>query len=248
MPRTVNVNYVTKEVKILLHDSETESLAAATAIAAAESAQEAKDVVVDNLQDSLDAIDAKTETEKTEIATLGQEYVDSASQKVGEANTILTAIRNEYGYPFTATTVADMTDTTKIYVYTGSETGYTNGNWYYYDGSAWVSGGIYNAVAFTTDTTLTVSSAAADAQVVGDKFTESTWLTYDENKLENSTYTMVVQVNGKVRGKIEVDSDTSKEDMEKLAMEIDNVKVFTEGKEIVKTIVVPKKLVNIVVK
>lgn len=83
---------------------------------------------------------------------------------------------------------------------------------------------------------------------LGDKFTDSTWLTYDENKLENSTYTMVVQVNGKVRGKIEVDSDTSKEDMEKLAMEIDNVKVFTEGKEIVKTIVVPKKLVNIVVK
>ena len=83
---------------------------------------------------------------------------------------------------------------------------------------------------------------------LGDKFTDSNWLTYDENKLENSTYTMVVQVNGKVRGKIEVDSDTSKEDMEKLAMEIDNVKVFTEGKEIVKTIVVPKKLVNIVVK
>ena len=136
MPRTVNVNYVTKEVKILLHDSETESLAAATAIAAAESAQEAKDVVVDNLQDSLDAIDTKTETgkaeldnyteiQKAEISTLGQGYVD-------EANTILTAIRNEYGYPFVASTVADMTDPTKIYVYTGSENGYTNGNWYYY--------------------------------------------------------------------------------------------------------------------
>ena len=178
MPRTVNVNYVTKEVKILLHDSETESLAAATAIAAAESAQEAKDVVVDNLQDSLDAIDAKTETEKTEldgytetkkteIATLGQGYVDSASQKVDEANTILTAIRNEYGYPFTAATAADMTDATKIYVYTGSETGYTNGNWYYYDGTAWVSGGVYNAVAFDTDKALSISGAAADAEATG---------------------------------------------------------------------------------
>ena len=178
MPRTVNVNYVTKEVKILLHDSETESLAAATAIAAAESAQEAKDVVVDNLQDSLDAIDAKTETEKTElndyteakkteITTLGQGYVDSASQKVDEANTILAAIRNEYGYPFTAATAADMTDTTKIYVYTGSETGYTNGDWYYYNGSAWVSGGVYNATAFDTDPTLTISGAAADAKPTG---------------------------------------------------------------------------------
>ena len=83
---------------------------------------------------------------------------------------------------------------------------------------------------------------------LGDKFTDSTWVTYDENKLENSTYTMVVQVNGKVRGKIEVDTNTTEDDMKSLAMEIENVKVFTEGKDIVKTIVVPKKLVNIVVK
>lgn len=181
MPRTVNVNYVTKEVKILLHDSETESLAAATAIAAAAEAQEAKDVVVDNLQDSLDAIDAKTEEEKSEldgyteekkaeVSTVGQGYVDSASQKVDEANTILTAIRNEYGYPFTAATAADMTDTSKIYVYVGNETGYTNGNWYYNNGTAWVSGGVYNSTAFDTDTTLTISGAAADAKVTGDKF------------------------------------------------------------------------------
>ena len=178
MPRTVNVNYVTKEVKILLHDSETESLAAATAIAAAAEAQEAKDVVVDNLQDSLDAIDAKTEEEKSEldgyteekkaeVSTVGQSYVDSASQKVTEANTILSAIRNEYGYPFTAATAADMTDTSKIYVYVGNETGYTNGNWYYNNGTAWVSGGVYNSTAFTSDTTLTISGAAADSATVG---------------------------------------------------------------------------------
>ena len=59
---------------------------------------------------------------------------------------------------------------------------------------------------------------------------------------------MVVQVNGKVRGKIEVSTDTSKEEMEALAKEIDNVKVHTDGHEIVKVVVVPKKLVNIVIK
>ena len=59
---------------------------------------------------------------------------------------------------------------------------------------------------------------------------------------------MVVQVNGKVRGKIEVDQNTSKEEMEKLAQEIDNVKKNIDGKEIVKMITVPGKLVNIVVK
>ena len=83
---------------------------------------------------------------------------------------------------------------------------------------------------------------------LGDKFTDSNWIEYDKNKLENKTYTMVVQVNGKVRGKIEVSTDTTEEKMKELASSIDNVKIFTEKKEIVKVIVVPKKLVNIVVK
>ena len=76
---------------------------------------------------------------------------------------------------------------------------------------------------------------------------ESSWPSYDKDKLENNTYTMVVQVNGKVRGKIEVATDTKEEEMKKLALEIENVKNFTNGKEVVKIIVVPKKLVNIVV-
>ena len=74
------------------------------------------------------------------------------------------------------------------------------------------------------------------------------WPTYDESKLVEETFEMVVQVNGKVRGKIEVQMNTTKEDMERLALEIENVKVHTEGKEIVKIITVPKKLVNIVIK
>ena len=61
-----------------------------------------------------------------------------------------------------------MTDTSLIYVYTGSESGYTNGNWYYHNGSSWVSGGVYNSTAFTTDTTLSISGAAADAAACGD--------------------------------------------------------------------------------
>ena len=83
---------------------------------------------------------------------------------------------------------------------------------------------------------------------LGEELYKSSWPTYDDSKLESDTYELVVQVNGKVRGKIEVSSDTSKEEMEELAKSIDNVKVFIDGKEIVKVITVPKKLVNIVVK
>lgn len=83
---------------------------------------------------------------------------------------------------------------------------------------------------------------------LGEPLCNSTWPTYDEAKIVDATYEMVVQVNGKVRGKIEVSTDTSKEDMETLAKEIDNVRTHIDGKEIIKVIVVPKKLVNIVVK
>ncbi|MBQ9024633.1 MAG: leucine--tRNA ligase [Bacilli bacterium] len=84
--------------------------------------------------------------------------------------------------------------------------------------------------------------------VFGGNLIDDKWPIYDESKLVEDTYEMVVQVNGKVRGKITVSTDTSDDDMKKLAKEIDNVKTHIEGKEIVKEIVVPKKLVNIVVK
>jgi len=83
---------------------------------------------------------------------------------------------------------------------------------------------------------------------LGPALCESIWPTYDENKLENSTFTMVVQVNGKVRGKIEISKDTTKEEMEQSALNLENVKVHIEGKEIVKIITIPKKIVNIVIK
>ena len=73
------------------------------------------------------------------------------------------------------------------------------------------------------------------------------WPTFDDTKTINKTYEMVVQVNGKVRGKIEVSTDTKDEEMKKIAKEIENVKNNIEGKTIIKEIVVPKKLVNIVV-
>ena len=79
----------------------------------------------------------------------------------------ITALQGAVGSPLKASTVSAMTDTSKIYVYTGSESGYTNGNWYYYNGSSWVSGGVYNSVAIETDTTLSVSGMPADAGAVG---------------------------------------------------------------------------------
>ena len=81
-----------------------------------------------------------------------------------------------------------------------------------------------------------------------DTIAYETWPTYDEEKTKEEMFEMVVQVNGKVRGKISVSMDTPKEEMESLAKELENVKRHIENKEIVKVITVPKKLVNIVIK
>lgn len=75
----------------------------------------------------------------------------------------------QIGAPYIATTVAGMTDKTRVYVYQGSESGYTSGNWYYWNGSAWTPGGTYNSAAVDTDKTLTQSDKPADSAIVGKK-------------------------------------------------------------------------------
>lgn len=65
------------------------------------------------------------------------------------------------GAPIVVASTSAMTDTAQIYVLS------TDGNWYYHNGSTWVAGGVYGAVA--TDTTLTQTGAAADAKAVGDE-------------------------------------------------------------------------------
>ena len=74
------------------------------------------------------------------------------------------------------------------------------------------------------------------------------WPKYEESLAKTSTITLVVQINGKVKDKIEVDAETSKEDLEKVALNSSRIKELTVDKQIVKVIVVPGKLVNIVVK
>ena len=77
---------------------------------------------------------------------------------------------------------------------------------------------------------------------------EEKWCEWDENLAKASKITLVVQVNGKVKDKLEVDEDTDNETLKQIALSTDKIKELTQGKEIVKTIVVPKKLVNIVIK
>jgi leucyl-tRNA synthetase len=73
------------------------------------------------------------------------------------------------------------------------------------------------------------------------------WPEVDESALVQDTIEMVIQVNGKVRGKMQVPADASREECQALALQVDNVQKFVDGKPLRKVIVVPGKLVNIVV-
>ena len=77
---------------------------------------------------------------------------------------------------------------------------------------------------------------------------ESTWPVYDESKTVETTKEIAVQVNGKVRGTIQIRVDDDDNSIKEKAMDNENVKKHMEGKEVVKVIVIKGKIVNIVVK
>ena len=77
---------------------------------------------------------------------------------------------------------------------------------------------------------------------------EQEWCKWDENLAKSSSITLVVQVNGKVKDKIEVEDGLTQDEMKQVALNSPKIKANIDGKTVVKTIVVPGKLVNIVVK
>ncbi len=77
---------------------------------------------------------------------------------------------------------------------------------------------------------------------------DQAWPKVDESALVKDSLQIIVQVNGKLRSRIEVTTSASKDEIEAAAVNDENVKRFTDGKQVVKVIVVPGKLVNIVVK
>lgn len=104
-----------------------------------------------------------------------QQNIDDLNHELENYKNIITnlvnSMKNFVGSPLVATTVQGFEDESRVYVYTGNENGMHTGHWYYYNGTSWVSGGVYNDTAVNTDTTLTTQGKAADAKAVGDRLT-----------------------------------------------------------------------------
>jgi leucyl-tRNA synthetase len=91
---------------------------------------------------------------------------------------------------------------------------------------------------------------AADGyeRLTGRRVWEEVWPAAEQRYLERDTYQLVCQVNGKVRDRVEVSSGAPREELERLALAAPNVQAHIDGKQVVKVIVVPEKLVNVVVR
>ena len=114
--------------------------------------------------------DIKDAVARADIESLNTTKADKTEVEAVEQD--VTNLMAAVGTPLKAATAAAMTDHNKIYVYTGSETGYNFGHWYYWDGSAWADGGVYNSKVIETDKTLSVENMAADAEAAGGKIAE----------------------------------------------------------------------------
>ena len=82
----------------------------------------------------------------------------------------------------------------------------------------------------------------------GKVLSEQSWVGYDEALCKDDTIEIVVQVNGKLRAKLNIAVDADKDSVIAMAMADEKVKESVDGKNIVKQIYVPNKLVNIVAK
>jgi leucyl-tRNA synthetase len=91
---------------------------------------------------------------------------------------------------------------------------------------------------------------AADAYhlLTGERVWEQPWPAADSEFLRTPTFELVLQVNGKVRDRVQAPSDASRDQLVALARESERVRQYVDGNEVVKEIVVPGKLVNVVVR
>jgi leucyl-tRNA synthetase len=91
---------------------------------------------------------------------------------------------------------------------------------------------------------------ATDAyhRLTGERLWEQPWPAADPRYLAAATFELVLQVNGKVRDRVQAPSEASREELVALARDSERVRQFIDGNEIVKEIVVPGKLVNVVVR
>ncbi|CCH50045.1 leucine--tRNA ligase [Pseudodesulfovibrio piezophilus] len=109
-----------------------------------------------------------------------------------------------------------------------------------------LSSAVATAVTLLSPVTPHICEELWQATGHAQSLTKQAWPIFDEKALVKDEVTMVVQVNGKVRGKFQAPNNAPKDEAEKIALGMENVVKFIEDKTVRKVIVIPNRLVNIV--
>ena len=117
-----------------------------------------------------------------------------------------------------------------------------------YDKGSLSRGDLHTLILLLNPVAPHITEEIRELQNLGeDPLYKQTWPTYDESALVKDSVEIAIQINGKVKGRIEVPTSYSKEEIEKLVMEDTKVQALLEGKTVRKLIVVPGRIINIVV-
>ena len=139
---TTAANSATELAQTATTSANNAATTAANAANDATTAATAANEAAESAENSATAADTATANANAATAT-----ANTAAGKATAAAEEAKEISDFYGSPLVAATAAGMTKTNRIYVYTGTETGYTKGHWYYHNGTKWADGGTYNSSA-----------------------------------------------------------------------------------------------------
>ncbi len=116
------------------------------------------------------------------------------------------------------------------------------------EGKEALSSAIATLITLLSPITPHISEEIASLLGFSQSLTDKQYPTHDESALQKDTITLVMQINGKMRGKVDVPANIDAKEAEKLALTDANIAKHLEGQTIVKVIIVPQKLINIVAK
>lgn len=111
--------------------------------------------------------DGTTEEART-VLEQAQAAAEAAAESAEDAAEAAASVGDKYSAPIPASTASIMTDHDKVYLYTGDETGCEYGNWYYWNGTAWTSGGAYGTgvEVYVDGTSLVINTNVQDGNEV----------------------------------------------------------------------------------
>ena len=173
-------------------------------------------------------------------ASLSQQNNDLLRETNKAVKKITQDVTNEFQFNTAVSKCREFTNT--LYEYINNKSAFNN------EDKAILSNAVFTLVKLLSPIVPHLAEEVWNALGGKESIHTTDWPKYDESLAISENITLVVQINGKVREKLTIPVNTPDDEAEKIARSNPKVKSFIEGKDIVKVIIVPNRLINIVVK